>query len=327
MLQLIVPPIEGGVYDFSSILQAKIGDADARLVPLSKDTPPLFFKKDDTIFLQYSGYGYDNRGIPLWLLKECRRLHKEVTSFGIFFHELYAMSSPRHSAFWLSPLQKYIAKELLMLCDFWMTSRQESEKCLLNITSDKPHAVLPVYSTIGENPVRVIPPKSKIVVFGSVGVRQTTYLAAMDKLFVWAGAQQLEIHDIGAPINDALVQSILIRNGVVQHGRLEADDVCKILLEAEYGLLAYPYEYVAKSSVFSAYCAHTICPILLSENYLDSDGLEVGRHYIAGIPEASMSAKQVKSIAEAARNWYEPHSLSSFSGVLNALILAGKQPP
>ena len=215
-----------------------------------------------------------------------KRRREHIKTLGIFFHELYAFGPPWSSSFWLSPMQRHIARRLAEVSDFWMTSREGSAQWLRQYAGDKPHAVLPVFSTIGE-PDSIAQARSpRIVVFGSAGLRRATYQAAGDKLFAWAKQASLEIHDIGAPITDAQLAVTLRANGVIQHGRLGDEAIRRLMQDALFGLLAYPVEYVAKSSVFAAYCAHGICPLLISNNYAQADGLEAGRHYLPGVPDA-----------------------------------------
>lgn len=310
MIHLLVPPQQaGGVYDFTCKLQGAIGQDAARLVHLSKDNAADWkVGPDDSVVLQLSGYGFDKRGAPLWLLREMEKRCKHIRTFGVFFHELYAFGPPWSSSFWLSPLQRHIARRLAELADFWMTSREGSAQWLRTFADAKPHAVLPVFSTIGEPDSLAQARSPRIVVFGSSGLRQATYQAAGDKLFGWARQTALEIHDIGAPIADAQLADTLGANGVIQHGRLVDEAVRAVMQDALFGLLAYPVEYVAKSSVFAAYCTHGICPLLISSNYARADGLVAGSHYLQGVPDA-WDLSQAAAIGQAAWGWYQPHRL------------------
>lgn len=321
MIQLLVPPSKsGGVYDFASKLQAFIGQDAVRLVHLSKQNAADWkVSPEDSVVLQLSGYGFDKRGAPLWLLHELERRRKHIKTLGVFFHELYASGPPWSSAFWLSPVQRHIARRLAELSDFWMTSREGSAQWLRKVAGDKPHAVLPVFSTIGEPDAVAQIRQPKIIVFGSAGLRQATYQAAGDKLFGWAKQASLVIHDVGAPVADERLTEILRVNGVVQHGRLDDQAVRRLMQEARFGLLTYPVEYVAKSSVFAAYCAHGICPVLVSKGYAQADGLIAGMHYLPGVPDAS-TIPDAASIGQAARGWYQPHNVNIHLDTLNNLF-------
>jgi len=325
MIQLLIPSKQsGGVYDFACKLQEAIGQDAVRLVHLSKENAADWkVGPDDAVVLQLSGYGFDNRGAPLWLLREIEKRRKHIKTLGIFFHELYAFGPPWSSSFWLSPVQRHIARRLAELSDFWMTSREGSAQWLRRFAGDKHHAVLPVFSTIGEPDSLAQARLPRMVVFGSAGLRQATYQAAGDKLFAWARQAPLEIHDIGAPITDARIAETLRANGVIQQGCLVDEAVRAVMQDALFGLLAYPVEYVAKSSVFAAYCAHGICPLLISNNYGQADGLVVGSHYLPGVPDA-WDLLQAAAIGQAAWGWYQPHQLIKHADSIKRLAkLAG----
>lgn len=322
MIHLLVPPQQsGGVYDFGCKLQASIGQDNARVIYLSKDTAAEWrIGPNDTVLLQLSGYGFNKRGVPLWLLHEIEKRRTHMKSFGVFFHELYAFGPPWSSSFWLSPVQRHIARRLAELSDFWMTNRDGSARWLERFAGAKPHAVLPVFSTIGEpagEPQARLP---NVVVFGSPGLRQATYQAAGAKLFAWARRASLQILDIGAPVADRRLADTLRANGVVLHGRLSAEAARALMADAVYGLLAYPVDYVAKSSVFAAYCAHGVCPVLLSQAYGAADGLVGERHYLPGVPDHDVDAENVAAIGEAAFVWYQPHRLQQHVDAIRGFL-------
>jgi hypothetical protein len=317
----VVPPLKsGGVYDFARRLQEVFGERDARLIHLSKENVDWQVGREDTVILQMSSYGFDKRGAPLWLLHEIEKRRKHIKTFGVFFHELYALGPPWSSSFWLSPVQRHIARRLAELSDFWMTSREGSAQWLERFTGDKPHAVQPVFSTIGEPDALSQARLPKVILFGSPGLRQATYLRAGDKLFAWAKRASLEIHDIGAPVADQQLAETLRAKGVVLHGRLDDESAREVMADAMFGLLAYPVDYVAKSSVFAAYCAHGVCPVLFSKNDVQADGLVAGTHFLKDVPEP-MDINYAASIGEAAWTWYQAHDLGSHFSTLNKFIL------
>jgi hypothetical protein len=326
MIQFLVPPKQcGGVYDFACKLQESIGQDSVRLVHLSKENATDWrVSPEDSVVLQLSGYGFEKRGAPLWLLRELEKRRKHIKTLGVFFHELYAFGPPWSSSFWLSPVQRHIARRLAEISDFWMTSREGSAQWLRRFASNKPHTVLPVFSTIGEPDSLTQVRSPRIVIFGSAGLRQATYLATGDKLFAWAKQASLEIHDIGAPITDAQLAVTLRANGVIQHGRLVDGAVRRLMQDALFGLLAYPVEYVAKSSVFAAYCAHGICPLLISNNDAQADGLVAGSHYLPGVPDA-VDFSQAALIGQAAWGWYQPHGLNIHATTLLELMGANTE--
>src|SRR5262249_35920219 len=69
------------------------------------------------VILHFSGYGYHKRGVPFWLVQGLRIWSRSAGRVPLLaiFHELYATGRPWHSAFWLCPLQKQIARNILNL--------------------------------------------------------------------------------------------------------------------------------------------------------------------------------------------------------------------
>lgn len=309
-MQLVVPNQQGGVYDFAERLAERSG-AEAAVVPLTQGAA-LTWKigAGDSIFLQMSAYGFEKRGVPFWLLREMKRRRGEIGKLGVFFHELYAFSSPLHSAFWLSPAQRWIACQMANLSDFWVTNRQASADWLRARTAPKPSSVLPVFSNVGERLVSCEERLARLVIFGSSGLRRATYLAAGLRLFVWARLHGIEIHDVGADLEDMRLSKLLQVERVVQHGRLVSNEVHDLLCSARFGLLSYPVDYVAKSGVFAAFCAHGLCPILLNRRYPPVDGLRPGVHYASDFPDC-VNEEQVARISNAASNWYQTHNVDA----------------
>jgi hypothetical protein len=307
----------GGVSDYvDACLKGNFG---AGKIAIEKQVDP------DAVFpqqclLHYSGYGYAKRGAPLWLSNKVKIDRPNIKLFGVFFHELYAFGPPWGSAFWLSPVQRHIARRLAEMSDFWITNRESSALWLRQFAGDKPHAVLPVFSNVGEIAEYTSARAKKIVVFGSAALRLSTYRAAGEALFSWASEQGLELHDIGPAITDPAISASLKRAGVIEHGRLELREVSNQLADAAFGIVAYPVDYVAKSGVFAAYCAHGVCPILISKNYVPSDGLMAGIHYLAGLPLGAIQHSIVKNIGSTAWNWYQPHRIMAHVNTLKQLL-------
>jgi len=277
----LYPLGRGGVSDYVDVCLAH--DPRSDKLPLEKQLG-MHTTLTGNCLLHYSGYGYAKRGAPLWLLNKLQTDRPHIKNLGIFFHELYAYGPPWRSSFWLSPAQRHISRRLAEMSDFWITNREASALWLRRFAGDKPQAVLPVFSNVGEMPFYSPGRSPNIIVFGGAVLRQATYRATGESLFSWAHAQGITIHDIGPPIDDPATSASLRRTGVVLHGRLEPAEVSKQLSDALFGILAYPADSVAKSGVFAAYCAHGVCPILLSKRYEPGDGIIAGNHYVAGLP-------------------------------------------
>ncbi|MBU2850417.1 hypothetical protein [Acidithiobacillus ferrivorans] len=321
MIHVVISGIRGGVYDFAHILQAEIGPDVVKVVPLSASSAAAWeMQAGDSIVLQMSGYEFSKKGAPLWLLREMEIRRHEIKKFGVFFHELYAFGPPWKSAFWLSPVQRYVVRYLAEISDFWMTNREGSAQWLRQYAGDKPHAVLPIFSNIGELQSLSAARKRRLVVFGTAGLRTVTYRTAGREIFQWAKRQSLEIHDIGSPVTDAQVMGDLTANGVIQHGRLEAGNISDLMRDALFGIIAYPVNYIAKSSVFAAYCAHGLCPVVISKRYASSDHLLAKQHYLPGIPTEIVDADKAKYIGKCAWLWYLSHEIACHTASLREFL-------
>ncbi|WP_415243479.1 hypothetical protein [Zhongshania sp.] len=318
-ISLLAPQGHGGVRDFSDLLAEKCNaQVSVVVIAWSKsncDEVLASILESDCVFLQYSGYGYSRRGAPLWLLNQLRLNRHLIRRLGIFFHELYAFGSPLSSAFWLSPAQRYIAKELSQLSDFWITNCEVSGWWLCQYSQGKPHAVMPVFSNLGEAAALPAVRKPNIVILGSAPLREKTYKAAGNKLFEWAGRQGLQIHDVGSDVNNEGITSRLKREGVVVHGRLSKIDVSRLLKTAQFGVVCYLASQVAKSGVFAAYCAHGVCPVLITEKTSYSDKLDSHFHYLPTIPSENIALEKSINLGLNAYNWYQLHNISAHSDV------------
>ena len=323
MIHFVISGRPGGVYDFARIVQAEMGADIVNLVPLSIGTITIGHIKiqaGDSVVLMMTGYEYSKRGTALWLLRAMEGQRHKIKKFGVFFHELYAFGPPWKSAFWLSPVQRHVVRRMAEMSDFWMTNREESAQWLCQHTKHKPHAVLPVFSTVGEPLLLPTVRKNRLVVFGSAGLRTKIYRTAGSELFQWAKLQSLEIHDVGSPVTDTEVIDAQTANNVIQHGRLEADNISNLMRIALFGIITYPISYIAKSSVFAAYCAHGLCSVILSEKYAPSDDLLAGQHYLPGVPTGLVDIDKTQRIGEDAWRWYQSHGIACHVATLREFL-------
>jgi hypothetical protein len=160
--------------------------------------------------------------------------------------------------------------------------------------------------------------KPTIVVFGSSGVRAKVYEWNDGEIFRCAERLGLQIHDIGPKPEDSLAQR-LAKEGAIMHGKLPSSEVSAALSSASYGALAYAADTVSKSSVFAAYCAHAVCPIVLSKEYSVHGGLRPNVHYAGGFDTVGSSFIDPRVVARAARKWYEPHGIEAHVAALRDL--------
>ena len=271
-----------------------------------------------TVLLHYVGYGYAKRGCPVWLVDGLQRwrnasIHRTLVTM---FHEVYASGRPPWtSAFWLFPLQKNLANRLVQLSDRALTSKQLYAEILHKLSLGKHSQIpsLPVFSNIGEP--RQVPPLAKrqrrLVIFGGRGNRIQVYRKSLETLSHTCqllGIQ--EIWDIGPStgLNLSTVNSV----PVVEKGKLPATEVSSILLDSLAGFLDYNPDYLAKSTIFAAYCSHGLLPVSVQCTALPIDGIEPRKHY--WLPDGQVTElkniEQMQAIADNAYAWYQTHSLS-----------------
>lgn len=269
-----------------------------------------------TILLHYVGYGYAKRGCPFWLVNGLHRWRRENKNRFLItmFHELYATGPIWASSFWLSSVQKNLAIRLSRLSDRCFTSEERYAQILHQFTLGKQAKIpnLPVFSNIGEP--EQVPPLAqrprRLVVFGSSSNRQRVYqrsLASLERC-----CQELEIEeilDIGPPIN--LDFSSVKGIPVVKTGKITALEISTILLSSIAGFFDYNTDYLAKSTIFAAYCAHGLIPIGIFYSELEFNGLSAGKHYwLADRPRGRLNLEVAQAIADNAHAWYQNHNLS-----------------
>jgi len=272
------------------------------------------------VVLHVAGYGYQKRGVPFWLLngmQRWRRMQPSICLIGIF-HELFASNRVWNSSFWLSPAQRYIARELWRLCDYGLTTNDAYAGHLAawRPITQKQLRVLPVFSNVGE-PDTILPllhRPAQMAVFGAAGVERAIYSEPISEESA-AVANALSIQnvvDIGARIMS--VPPRLGHAAVTSMGQLSACLVSRYLLACRYGLLNYDVGRLGKSGVFAAYASHGVIPICIGSRAVPTDGLEKGRHFLCWPFEqttASLSEMQTNLI-----RWYQNHSVAKHADVL-----------
>ncbi|MGB5961560.1 MAG: glycosyltransferase family 1 protein, partial [Coleofasciculaceae cyanobacterium] len=267
------------------------------------------------VLLHYVNYGYAKRGCPIWLVEGLQRWQNTTVKHSLItmFHEVYACGFPPwNSSFWLSPLQKRLASQLAQLSDSCFTSRKEYATLLYKLSRGKHSQIstLPVFSNVGEQK-EVLPLEKrdkKIIIFGSSAMRKNVYKKSSSELLYACKLLEIEeIIDIGP--STQLIPTIG-SIPIIEMGQLPAPTVSKILSHSLAGFFNYIPGYLAKSTIFAAYCSHGMLPISARYNPSQLDGIEAGKQY--WIPENSRigAALNLQAIANFAHVWYQAHQLS-----------------
>ena len=359
LLQIVpsLPPAVNGVGDYATLLarelRARHGVESSFVVGDPAWTPPpgdpefparavpartagalaalLPAPKDDqtTILLHYVPYGYAPRGCPFWLVEALRHLNhlnypNAKSRITTIFHELSADGEPPwRSAFWLSPFQRRLGRELGRLSDHrQMTTNLVADQLRAMLPPDR-NAVtaLPVFSNLGEaeSPLPLEQRRRRMVVFGTRTWRQAVYHQHADDLLAACRHLGVEsILDVGAPL--ALPPSGL-PIPFAAHGLLRVEDAPAIFGESLAGFFTYPTPYLGKSGIFATYCAHGLVPVTTADNRrANGDGLHAGKHYLVGT-EGDAPAK----VSQAAYAWYQPHRVEVHADAVKRAMT--KAPP
>lgn len=293
------------LHGIDSVMVPYQGDSDWRQVLRSSaKAGPV------TWLLHYSGYGYAKRGAPVTLLRELRKLRRECHGVRILtmFHELYAGGAPWTSAFWLGPLQRFVAAGLARQSDAVFTNREASAAWLRSrLPAGTPVVVKPVFSNFGED-TDPLPPSARpprLLLFGGGPARTAAFWSRVGQVMKDMHLQELVIVSCPLEVPLALATRVQLR----QAGVLEPEAMAEELRAARCGLLDYNPDFLGKSGVLAAFAAFGVVPLLTRGRGRLSEGLEEGRHYLAAA--AVGQGTELASVQTELRRWYEGHSLQA----------------
>lgn len=271
------------------------------------------------VLLHYVGYGYAQRGCPIWLVDGLQRWKSSYPQRSLLtmFHEIYASSNlPWTSSFWLSPLQRNLAARLAGLSDRCITSGQNYSKMLCELMAKRELEVtlLPVFSNIGEIDCNLplLNRTKRLVIFGNKNSKSQVYQDCLTSLQHICGNLNIEeICDIGA--FTGLTPSNIGDIPVIEKGIIASSEISDILKDSIIGFLKYPpIQSVTRSTVFASYCAYGITSCLFSSSQTPIDGLEIDRHYLSTCNiNNQLSLETAQEIANNAYDWYQTHKLST----------------
>jgi len=271
-----------------------------------------------TVLLHYVGYGYATRGCPFWLIDGLQRWRTANANHHLvtMFHELYASGLPWTSAFWLSPWQRNLVARLARLSDHAITSKQLYADILHKLSQNKHTNIstIPVFSNIGE-PKNLLPlakRKRRLVVFGGRNRRLRIYQHSLAVLSRTCKMLKIkEVVDIGAATG--LTLSPVNGVPIVEMGQRPASVISTILSNSLAGFLDYSPDFLAKSTIFAAYCAHGMLPVNTCCTNLPVDGIESRKHYWIPDEQATklQNNRELQAIADNAYTWYQSHDLTA----------------
>jgi hypothetical protein len=265
-----------------------------------------------TVLLHYEGYAYAKRGCPNWLVEALERWHEANERLLLtVFHELYASGPPWTSSFWLSHHQRSLVTRLARLSGQNFTSLALYARRLEQMGNSANG--IAVFSSIGEplqTPLPLTSRRRRMVVFGTGGRRLQVYERSSESLIRICRELDIEeIWDIGRESDSHPVPNMGVP--VITCGQMSGPAVREILLDSIAGVIDYPADMLAKSTIFAAYCAHRMMPLVAGYGSADdSDGLVLGAQYqlVDDLRELDLSSAQ--RIADNAFDWYQTHRLA-----------------
>jgi hypothetical protein len=289
---------------------------------LSRRSPSellTLLQSSSIVLLHYVGYGYAKRGCPIWLVEglEKWRRGNDQKYLLTMFHEVYAYSSNvLSSQFWTSPLQRNLAQRLVQLSDRCLTSKQGYAEIITKLSRGKhPHVLsLPVFSNVGEPKPEQLRPLSqrskRLIIFGGRGTRSRVYQRSLFALERTCRELQIEeILDIGPPLEIEL--PLINQTSIKSLGVKSSQEISHLLSDSIVGFFDYSIEFLAKSTIFAAYCAHRLLPVGVLYPGKEVDGLFVEKHYWIGDTHPDpMSLISGQLVADNAYRWYQEHQLS-----------------
>jgi len=277
------------------------------------------------VLLHCSLYGYAQRALAFWLINGILRWKRKEpeTAFLTMFHELAAWGPIWSSPFWLYRIQRGLIKTLANESNAHLTTNARYLRVLGRIADldEKTIVRLPALSTVGE--LSCPPPagvrKRQLVVFGQRPSRDAVFSKCRILVQTLCRALQIErIIEIGPPRGDR-EDGLLVP--LQRLGILESSDVSRVLQESLCGLLALDADYLAKSSVFAAYCAHGVLPIVAGSSPEETDGLKANEQYWHPASTAfTITPEKCASTAQSAHLWYQGHTAAIQAGCYAAII-------
>ena len=288
------------------------------------------------IILHYVNYGYDPRGLPLWLPTVLRRLHGSARLLTVF-HELYASGSWRQSAFWLQPLQKRIARSIAGMSDISIVSSEVLREQLASLTTASRVIVHPVFSNFGEPelaPARMVErdPHRWVICGGTELIERSVRSFLQAAKGIAAPFAPRELFVVGGTDNASIRQQLKAQSGIEAHYHPEIDaaEASRILSACAFGWVDYfvrpgvPTSAVLKSGAFAACCAHGVIPVFPHRGSMIALGEDAlpGPFFVAPTGQNLPGQSERPAVAQSIQTWYQRHASSAHLAETVASALA-----
>lgn len=287
----------------------------------------------DPVLLHYVGYGYQHRGVPLWLAEGLMNWKAAGVRKGVAprlitnFHEIWSFHPvPWKSAFYLSPVQRSLVKRIATMSDDAVTSTRNYARRIggsagrkievVPVASNLPAASVPRCGVMQGAPLRVL-------IFGQTWTRLPTVQKHARFLMGLESAGMLdEVVVVGKDssggaspsVDVAHLAMILSKTRIKVLGQLGADEAANVFQQADLLIGGHLARDICKSGALMA--AFSLgCPVVLADE-AESAPLEVGRHYLScnRAPHSVegflrlAKAGGLKRVAAEACSWYGQNS-------------------
>lgn len=241
----------------------------------------------------------------------------------VMFHELSKLHWKQFYVFdLLNPIHCIVSRQLAKMADLVLTSSSKYQSVLSEWIGASVTKIS-IFSTIGE-PDLVLPlveRQRRLVVFGG-SARARIYQNHLPALIKTCMLLEIEeICDIEPPLNLSTIATDEIE--LVEMGFRSQSEIGELLSTAIAGCLDYsPFPgSLGKSSVFAAYCAYGLLPILTGDNYAQQDGLYANKHYLMSNERASdLNIDAVQKIVNNTCKWYQNHTIAETAKIFYACL-------
>jgi hypothetical protein len=295
------------------------------LSPLRRIVRRLKHGEADAIILHYVNYGYDRRGIPLWLpgaLAEMKGARRLLT----VFHELYAIGTPWQSAFWFRPLQMRSARRIAHISDVALVSNGIHLEELERLSPSTPVHVRPVPSNLGEpeltgSAIEARDPHRWAICGGNELIRRSIHSFLRIAEDIESRFRPRELFVVGGGDQPEIAANLAKLKGIrtCYRPNVSAAEASEILSGCAFGWIDYfvqsqaPLTAILKSSAFAALCAHGVIAVFPRPGTpIAHENEELPGPFFVRPSQHSLPGESERgTVAQAIYSWYRRNALSS----------------
>ena len=281
-------------------------------------------KEVDVLFVNYSNYGFQKRGVPVfWVLKVICYSKFYKIKLHVFFHELYANSkNPLHSSYWLHVIQKFLCHTLFYASDCSYCSNSVMFSILKKIKSNTPLFNIGILSNIpSSHCVLDFHHRDNVaIVFGTSKQRELVYknIVLLKKTCNSLGLKK--IIDIGSKIDqNSILKFDFIE--VDEMGVLKIEDISKLMGVSKFGFIHYDYHLLPKSGIFASYACNELAVINFNCDYNGTtDNLNINKEFVSAKTFDSFNKLDAALLARNLKEWYQNNiSTKHFNVIFDSL--------